>query len=168
MIVAHLPAGYISAKLLFKHFIGAGVGAQVFIIFGILGAVFPDLDMFYFYLIDNRQHHHHTYWPHYPMLWLVLLAIASLWLKFSKERSNASLLLVFSIGGFIHMLLDTIVGDVWWLSPFVDKSFVLFTVPATYEIWWFNFIFHWSFVLEICILVWSILLLRKKRPNVNR
>ena len=166
MIIAHLPAGYISAKLLLKYFAGAGVSVQTFIFFGILGAVFPDFDMFYFYLIDNRQHHHHTYWPHYPMLWLVLLAIASLWFRFSKERINALLLLIFSIGGFVHMLLDAIVGDVWWFAPLVDKSFVLFAVPAIYETWWLNFIFHWSFVLEIAIFIWFIVLLRKKSTKI--
>lgn len=160
MIIAHLPAGYVSAKLLFRYFKNTGISIQLFIFFGILGAVAPDFDMFYFYLFDNRQNHHHTYWPHYPIVWLVLLTIASLWLKLSKRKSKAPFLLIFSICGFVHILLDTIVGDVWWFAPFVDKPYALFNVPAIYKPWWLNFILHWTFALEIFVLIWSFVLWR--------
>jgi len=33
--------------------------------------VLPDLDMAYFYLIDERQRRHHTYWGHIPFAWAV-------------------------------------------------------------------------------------------------
>lgn len=162
MFIGHLPAGYVSAKLLFKRFADTGVATRFFVLAGILGAAAPDFDMFYFYLIDNRQHHHHTYWPHYPVLWLALLSLASLWFRFGQKRSAAALAFIFSISGFFHILLDTIVGDIWWLAPFVDKPFAFFTVPAVYTPWWLNFILHWSFALEILVLVWAFLLWRQK------
>jgi hypothetical protein len=32
----------------------------------------------------------------------------------------------------LHLVLDSIVGDIWWLAPFVDRRYSLFTVPAVY------------------------------------
>ncbi len=162
MFIGHLPAGYVTAKLLLKYFKNSGVSARFFVLAGALGAVAPDFDMFYFYLVDNRQHNHHTYWPHYPGLWLVLLSLASLWFKFAHQKIRPVLALIFSIGGFVHILLDTIVGDIWWFAPFIDKPFALFTVPALYTPWWLNFILHWSFTLEILVFVWSVLLWHQK------
>lgn len=162
MFIAHLPAGYITAKLLFKQFANAGVSAKLFVLAGVLGGIAPDLDMFYFYLIDNRQNHHHTYWPHYPILWLVILAISSTWFKLAANKSGAALALIFSISGLIHMLLDSIVGDIWWFAPIIDKPYTMFTVKAFYKPWWLNFILHWSFVLEILLLGWAYYLWRFK------
>ena len=160
MFIGHLPAGYISAKLLFKQFADTGVSAKYFVLAGVLGGIAPDFDMFYFYLIDNRQNHHHTYWPHYPVLWLTILAASSIWLRLANNKSAAALALIFSISGFIHMLLDSIVGDIWWLAPFIDKPYALFTVEAVYKPWWLNFILHWSFALEILVLGWAYYLWR--------
>lgn len=80
MIIGHLPAGYVSSKLILPRFAGIVGSSRSFVTAGILGAVTPDMDMIYFYLVDQRQHHHHTYWPHYPIIWLVLLCASSLWL----------------------------------------------------------------------------------------
>lgn len=166
MFVGHLPAGYVCAKLLAKKFANTGIASRLFIFVGVLGAIAPDFDMFYFYLVDNRQHHHHTYWPHYPALWLVLLALAGIWFKSAKDKSRAALALIFSMNGFIHMLLDTIVGDIWWFAPFVDKPFAFFTVQAVYKPWWLNFILHWSFALEILVFAWAAALWRSRASSV--
>lgn len=162
MFIGHLPAGYISAKLLLKQFADTGVSTKFFILAGALGGIAPDLDMFYFYLIDNRQNHHHTYWPHYPVLWLTILAASSIWFKLANNKSAPALAVIFSISGSIHMLLDSIVGDIWWFAPFIDKPFALFTVEAVYKPWWLNFILHWSFALEILVLGWAYYLWRSK------
>lgn len=160
MFIGHLPAGYVTAKLLFKQFAGTGVAAKLFVLAGVLGAIAPDFDMFYFYWVDNRQNHHHTYWPHYPALWLTVLVASSIWFNFARKKSGAALALIFSINGFVHMLLDSIVGDIWWFAPVVNQPFVLFTVEAVYKPWWLNFILHWSFALEILVFVWAFCLWR--------
>lgn len=165
MFIGHLPTGYVTAKLLFKHFADTGVTAKLFFWAGALGAIAPDLDLVYFYLVDNRQNHHHTYWPHFPILWLVLLVSSSVLFKFARKKSGAALALIFSINGFLHMLLDSIVGDIWWLAPFIDLPYALFTVEAAYKPWWLNFILHWSFALEMLIFVWAFYLWRCKPAN---
>ncbi|GAA6132101.1 metal-dependent hydrolase [Halopseudomonas sabulinigri] len=162
MFIGHLPAGYVATRLLYRRFARTGVMAKYFMLAGMFGAIAPDLDMFYFYLIDNRQHHHHTYWPHYPVIWFSLLAATSLWFGLARNKARAALGLVFTLNGCLHMLLDSIVGDVWWLAPWVDQPYVLFTVQAVYTPWWLNFILHWSFALELALLAWAIYLWRCK------
>lgn len=125
---------------------------------GMAGAIAPDVDMLYFYLVDQRQHHHHTYFTHFPVVWLTLLLLSLLWMGMSRRKTGPTLATVFALNGFIHLLLDSIVGDIWWLAPAVDRSFALFTVPALYQPWWLNFLLHWSFALEIALVagaVWA-------------
>ncbi|MGB0968724.1 MAG: metal-dependent hydrolase, partial [Halocynthiibacter sp.] len=62
MITAHLPSGYLLAKLTRTP--------RLLMPFAILGAVLPDFDMFWFHLVDNRAFHHHKYWVHVPGFWL--------------------------------------------------------------------------------------------------
>ena len=168
MIIAHLPAGYIVSKLLVRRFEIFNISETTFLWVGVIGAFFPDFDMLYFHLVDHRQHHHHTYITHYPILWLMLLTGSALWLHYAKTKTRAAYATIFSLNGFIHMFLDTIVGDIWWLAPWVDKPFAFFTVPALYKPWWLNFILHWSFALELVILAYAIYLWRKSTRNNRR
>jgi inner membrane protein len=165
MIIGHLPSGYVLSKLLANKLAIKGINPRHITAITIFGAIAPDFDMLYFYLIDNRQHHHHTYWSHYPILWLSLLAVSSVWYKSFSEKSVPILAIVFSAAGFIHLLLDSIVGDIWWFAPFIDRPYALFTVPALYKPWWLNFILHWSFALELLLWVWAILLWRKSASS---
>jgi len=165
MIIGHLPSGYIASKLLARKISNNRINITVFIAFGMLGGVAPDFDMLYFHIIDNRQHHHHTYWPHFPALWVVLLLLCTIWYRVSSIKRVPIYGLIFSACGFMHLLLDSIVGDVWWFAPFVDKPYALFIVPTLYQPWWLNFILHWSFVLEMIVVLWAIFLWKKNDKN---
>jgi len=132
MIIAHLPAGYVISKLLVRRAEPLGISATAFLWAGVIGAIAPDLDMFYFHLVDHRQHHHHTYFTHYPILWLVLLAASAIWLYTAKTKNRAACAAIFSLNGLAHMFFDTIVGDIWWfargaMSHSPSSQFQLFT-----------------------------------------
>lgn len=161
MIIGHAPSGYLLASLLRKPFSARGIATQWFLIAGVIGALIPDADMLYFHFIDHRQHHHHTYPSHFPIVWLSLLTLSSLCLRWRQTSKTAGLAFIFCLGGFLHILLDTIVGDIWWFAPFYDRPFSLFTVPARYQPWWLNYILHWSFSLEIALWVFAILQYKK-------
>jgi len=120
MFIAHLPAGYVGSKLLFSRFEHYGVKQKDFLWAGISGAIVPDLDLLYFYLLDHRQHHHHSYFTHFPILWACLVLISTAWLAWGKSKALAVLTAIFSLNGMFHMVLDTVVGDIWWFAPFVD------------------------------------------------
>lgn len=161
MIIGHLPAGYVTSKLLAPRFGVEGAALKRFIWAGMLGAIAPDLDILYFYLVDHRQHHHHSYWPHFPIVWAILLLVSLIWFYTARAKPGAALAVIFTANGLIHMILDTVAGNIWWLAPFVDKSFALFKVPPRYDPWWLSFIFHWSFVFELAIVVWAVYLWRR-------
>jgi inner membrane protein len=162
MIIGHLPAGYVVSRLLVRYAAPRGVSVKAFLWAGVIGALAPDIDMLYFHLLDHRQHHHHTYFTHYPVVWLALLAASAIWLYRAKAKNLAACAAIFSLNGFVHMILDSIVGDIWWFAPWIDKPFAFFTVPALYQPWWLNFLLHWSFALELGVLAWAIYLWRKQ------
>lgn len=161
MIIAHLPAGYIGAKLLAPRLKVAEGAFRPFLIAGLIGAIAPDFDLLYFYLVSQHQRHHHTLWPHFPILWASLLLVSVLWFHVRRGGSGAPMAVIFSLNGMVHMVLDTVVGKIWWLMPFVDKPYALFTVSARYHPWWLNFLFHWTFVFEGAIIAWAIYLWRR-------
>ncbi|HEV7822952.1 MAG TPA: metal-dependent hydrolase, partial [Burkholderiales bacterium] len=70
MIIGHLPAGYLLSTFTYMRLGSDVVSRQVFLLAGMAGAIAPDADLLYFYLIDQRQHHHHTYFTHFPVVWL--------------------------------------------------------------------------------------------------
>lgn len=127
-----------------------------------LGAVAPDFDLAYFYLVDERRHSHHSYWTHFPILWIGLLLLSLAWLRWGKLSDRAAFAAVFALNGLGHMVLDSVVGQISWLAPFADKPYSLFAVPAAYHIWWLNFLLHWSFVLELFIVAWAVYLWRRR------
>ena len=167
MIIGHLPAGYLIAKGLADRMIANARALPAFVCAGLLGSVFPDLDLFYFYWIDHRQHHHHTYWTHYPIVWLSLALASAVWVRARKGSLPAALSLIFALNGCAHMVLDSIVGHIWWLAPFVDQSFSAFTIARTHEPWWLNFVLHWSFVLETVLLTAAVVVYVRGRQRVG-
>ena len=128
MIFAHLPAGYIASKLLYDKFEKHKVSYQSFSYWGMIGSIAPDFDLFYYYTIDQSRHYHHEYVTHLPVFWLSLLVISITWLILeSNQKQNPTLAVIFTLNGFIHLILDTITGKIFWLTPFIspDKSFTL-------------------------------------------
>lgn len=142
MLTAHLPAGYCLAKS--TKLEGLAYVALLF------GAIFPDLDMLFFYIVDNGALHHHRYWVHIPAFWLVLtcLVLPALWQ--TRLRKPA---LAFLAGIALHLCLDSINGGIMWRAPFDSRLLALITVSPTQHHWVWSFVFHWTFILEL--LVWA-------------
>ena len=164
MFIAHLPTGYITTRFFAKKWADK-TDMKVFMLAGISGSIAPDLDMIYFYLIDQRQHHHHSYYSHYPVIWFSLLVLSVAYYRLAQNRPTAILGIIFSVNGCVHLLLDSVVADVWWFAPFVDKGYAMFIVTARYDPWWLNFIFHWSFLLEVALCLWALHLWQSQRRN---
>lgn len=162
MIIGHVPAGYVLSRLLLPRFKSAGCSTKAFLWSGGIGAFAPDSDMLYFHLIDHGHHHHHSYVSHYPIVWLALLCVALTWLCLVKTKAKAALATIFLLNGFFHLILDSIVGDIWWLAPWSNRPFSLFSISGTYQPWWLNFLLHPSFALEIAILIYAFSLWRHR------
>ena len=154
MLTAHLPSGYVLAKTLPQTI-------PALMPVALVGAVFPDLDMIWFHLVDHRAFHHHYYWVHIPLFWL---AVAALVLPLAAWAGRLASAAVFFAASLIHLLLDSIGGGIMWAAPFSDRLFSLVEVPATRSHWVWSFIFHWTFAGELVIWAAAIWLwLRERR-----
>lgn len=163
MFIAHLPSGYIFSSILVERIRKLPVSASKVIWTGIIGALAPDFDLAYFFLVDHRQTHHHWYFTHWPLFWLTLLLVSVLGFAASRRSKFGFLSIVFFTGCMIHVFLDSFVGDIWWLAPFFDRPFSMFTVPHNVDPWWLNFILHWSFAVELAICSWALLIYRRRK-----
>jgi inner membrane protein len=153
MFLAHMPAGYMVSKLLLSQFRFDSSKTKWLLILGLLGSVFPDLDMLYFYLIDNRQHGHHSYWTHIPIYWVGLLGFSYLIAAFLKSRFLVAAATVFIGCILLHLSLDSFAGGgIKWLHP-VNNSYIhIFTVPPRHSYWIWNYYLHWTALVELTII----------------
>lgn len=169
MFIGHIPAGYLITKGVLEVSETEASHNTVLLV-GIVAGMLPDFDIPYFYLIDNRQHLHHSYWIHIPIYWA---GIFGAWFLLSRIFGKPRFGIygtVISLNVFAHLVLDTLVGKIRWLYPFSDHDFYFFHVPAVYSWWVYNFVFHWSFLFEIALVVSAGWLLARnraiKRPAV--
>lgn len=166
MFIAHLPASYLLTKTLQgRQILFSKKNHKKLMIVGLIGSVFPDIDIFYLYFFSSHPHHHHLYWTHLPVYWL--LAFVALLLMRKRHSDLFCNGMIFVINVSLHLVLDTVAGDIWWLYPMLNKPFRLVTVPALYHPWWLNFIFHWTFGLELglCLLAAVVYFRREKGPG---
>ncbi len=139
MFIGHLPGGYLAARALWRN------GQTTLIFATLIGSVLPDIDMLWFYLIDHGSTHHHSYLTHRPAIWaaLTLFGLAI----------RRPMIIALGLGALVHMCLDSIVGAIAWGWPFTNANAPLIKVPATHENWALSFLFHWTFLVEIVLLV---------------
>ncbi|HSD37369.1 MAG TPA: metal-dependent hydrolase [Rhodocyclaceae bacterium] len=167
MLIEHMPFGYVASRLLWRRATTTVVSVRAFILAGVLGSVAPDIDMLYFHLIDARQHNHHSYWTHFPVVWIGLLLASVLALRLRRQSAAAILGFVFCLNGFAHLLLDSVVGDIRWLAPWSQHAYSLFEVPPRYAIWWLNYVLHPFFLVEIAFVMVAAAMWRRHRTRTG-
>lgn len=150
MFIAHMPAGFLLSRYLLKDERDEPAYIK-YLLIGLIASIAPDFDLAYFHLIDARQHPHHSYWTHIPIFWVgiytLLLYPVYKWLG----RTGVKLLSMFLLCGLLHMSLDSVASGIKWLYP-IDKSyFGLWRIPSVYDWWVANYLFHWTFVIEVVI-----------------
>jgi hypothetical protein len=167
MIIGHLPAGYVANHLMqrtcWRRLTAGEKRLTTWIM--CLGSLAPDFDMFYFYFVDAGKHHHHTFWPHLPAVWLgigTVLALGGVLLK-SRRLLLADAALMIAV--FLHLVCDTIAGGIAWFYPWSGRLITWFYVPAVHKPWWLNFFLHWTFLFEVAVIVWAGLILRRRRKT---
>lgn len=152
MLTAHRPSGYVPWRALPR--VKWGLPAAL------AGAVFPDLDMIWFHFVDHRAFHHHSYWMHIPLSWL-LVSAGLLPLVWRTAWRGAALVLLGAV--FLHLILDSIPGGILRGSPVSDHLSALVEVPATLDNWVWSLVLHWTFLLEVAIWLAAGLLLATGR-----
>lgn len=162
MFLAHLPAGYLISATLEKRLNVRGIVTA-----GLIGSILPDVDMFYFYFIDKQQHLHHSYWTHIPIFWFLLACLCFTMIFISRCKNWLLPTSVFFLNIFIHLLLDTVVGKIEWLQPFSKTAFYFFDVEARYDWYVWNFVLHWTFLLEVFIILSAGYMFWKRRREIS-
>ena len=154
MIIGHLPAGYLVARL------ATALGAPS-LFWGLMsGSIAPDFDMLRFYQTDNQATHYHDYVTHRPVIWLGIFGLGCL--------VRQAFVLGLGLGGVLLLVLDSIAGKVAWLWPFSDGTTTLVIVPATQDHWVLSFLVHWTFGVEIVITCIAIFMWAKPRKGKKR
>ena len=167
MFVAHAPAGYVLTSVLLKHYAPSLDSHRIvnrLFWFGIVMSLLPDSDLFYFYLIDQCQHLHHSYWIHIPAYWLLICAGCAVISRILNKKLLLLATIILGANIFLHLILDTVVGYICWFYPFSSRAIAIFTVPARYSWWGFNFLLHWTFLFEILIILLAILYWQVSQP----
>lgn len=154
MFIAHLPAGYILTKYI-QH---KSVNSSLRLLrLGLIASIFPDIDLFYFYLVDNSQILHHHYITHLPLAWLALASILYGAVLLAGKKQYLIYLGVALVNVMLHMFLDSIAAGIYWLYPLSDMEINLVQIPVIYDWWIWNFVFHWTFLLEISIIITTLI-----------
>ena len=149
MLIAHLPAGYLIAR-------AAKLPKMVF--WGpLIGSVLPDIDMLWFLFVDQGQVHHHEYLTHRPIIWSSLVLIGLL--------TSSRIMSGVGAGGLLHMLLDSIAGQIAWGWPFSTDTVTLVVVPASQSHWILSFMVHWTFAVELILCVIALMVWMRKRAT---
>lgn len=163
MFIAHAFGGYLGTRLCLKSQLGQELSERRwigFLVFGIFCSILPDIDLLYFYTLDHRQHPHHQFWTHMPFFWIavsLLVYAIGRW----KFRPYAALISLLLLGGtFMHMILDSVAGGIFWLYPVSDTYFRMFTITPRFQWWVLNYIIHWTFLAEIAIVAGALWVLR--------
>ena len=167
MFIGHAPASYLWTRWLLKRW-GTPLrflSRRKAMIFGVCAGLLPDLDLIYFYLVDRRQHLHHGYWTHIPSFWVAVFSAA---LLLGLMLRRPPMVLVSIIAGsnvLLHLILDTVAGKVRWLFPLSRRDFVWVDIPAVHDWWVWNFILHWTFGLEVLLVIGALYVAYTKSGN---
>ncbi|MFH0818565.1 MAG: metal-dependent hydrolase [Patescibacteria group bacterium] len=118
MIFAHAPAGFVFAYL-FKNSWQKKLSRQwihIFYLIAIIGSLFPDIDLFYYYLfsaqISHREMPTHSFFI-YAIIFLILFLIFAI----TKKRNLVKANILFFGGLLTHLLADSVGNGIMWLYP---------------------------------------------------
>ena len=151
MLIAHLPIGYFVTKAILSKVDCTNSEFRFLFWCGIVSSFLPDFDLFYYYKIDNYQHHHHSYWSHIPIYWLGITLFIFMLGKIFRKRIISLITLIVLSNIMSHLFLDSITSKIKWLYPLTDSYFGLFNIMSRYDWWVWNFIFHWTFIIEVLL-----------------
>lgn len=148
MFIAHLPGGYLLTRHIQNRL---GNTSPTLRIAGLIASIFPDFDLLYFFLVDHRQTPHHQYWTHMPFFWLTLASMAYLVASAARLRQFIPYIGVILANVMLHMAMDSVMAEIYWLYPFSNVPVNLLHITKHYDWWVLNFALHWTFLIEILI-----------------
>lgn len=168
MFVAHLFAGYLWTRQHINRVrdkLRHVENLKYYIWFGIFCSVLPDFDLLYFYTFDHRQHVHHSYWTHIPLFWLLFCAGLFIIGKGLFQRRAAVICLILLCNTWLHLLLDTVAGGIYWFYPWSEANIRFLDISPRFHWWVLNYIIHWTFLLEVMIITLAVYTFLRDRKS---
>lgn len=168
MLIAHGPLGYILATVTqrwWKLPALSKIQIQWVAITAFIGGIFPDIDLVFFYFIDSSQSHRQLI-THSLSMYISLLVVGVLLLRFSRFKYIGILMSVFALGTISHVFTDMITGMTIFLAPFSYELLGLISFD-----WYRSSIFiRYSHVtgigIELLIIAYAVFLwIRRNRPT---
>lgn len=166
MIIAHGPLGYLltrGAKRYWgKHHFSRQQVLALYVI-GVIGGLFPDVDLFYFYLVDatvvHRQFLTHSLWPY-----LASILVGALLLR-GRRPFWGWLPLLFGISACGHLLADMYTGLTAALAPLSDAMLGVMALPGVGGSWFGRYSFMVNYFTEfvICLLAIGTVIKNRRR-----
>lgn len=152
MLVCHLPAGYIAAKITEKKFWKDLPLKEKFWLYSILlfFSIFPDIDLLYFYLV-NSSTSHREFITHAISPYLLISSLIYLWGKFKKNKFIKWIGISIALGTITHLILDSLMASAEWLWPITSRLYGLPMIKS-----YFNFLavhtFSLYFIFETLVI----------------
>jgi inner membrane protein len=154
MFIGHLPAGYLATRLLLRGRDLPRAAGRRLMALGLAASVLPDLDLLWFFTVDDRRQVHHAYLPHKPVAWLIALGVAAGVMRLMRApRVGWTALAVLGVNVMLHLVLDTTAGGIRWLWPWMEAEFAMSQPTARFHPWYLNFVLHWTFALEMALVI---------------
>lgn len=154
MLIAHLPAGYLMTSLC-RPLVKLHPAARHYRLLSLIGltaSVAPDFDMIWYYFVDNRQTFHHDYFTHTPLFWAAVTLCLSMIATLANSRALLIAAFLILANSLTHLGLDSVVSNIHWTWPTRWGDVWLIHLPRQYNWWVWNYVFYWTFLLELGIL----------------
>lgn len=172
MLLAHVPAGYLLTRILSRTIFKESIDPkrsdrlyQIVMFAGLIGAILPDVDFIYHLFFDPNRTPHHSYITHMPILWISLTVLSIFIGKIFKIPNFTIVSVTACLSALLHLVCDTITGVIYWLYPLSSKDFNVFSVSDVH-IWWVqNYLSHWTFLIEIAIVFFALVIFLRVRET---
>ena len=97
-----------------------------------------------------------------------MLAGSVLWLHSSKKNQNAVFAFIFALNSCVHLMLDTLSNQIFWLAPYSFRGFSADSLLGKIAPSFVDEHPYWSFSIEAMIIVLAVFLFSIKRKTSER
>ena len=153
MLFAHGPAGFLTAYFTRKIWKADKLPKRTqywMYLVGFIGGLFPDIDLFYYYLGSARLSHRQLF-THSIITYVLIFLIIYLIGSFYKKQSIKSLGIVFFFGNLSHLLLDMIYGATAFFAPLSKQLIGLPKLAILHDSFYSNNLMLVNFIIESLI-----------------
>jgi len=168
MIFAHAPASFLLTYALKKYWQKALKRKEIIYLYilAIVGGIFPDVDLIYYYL-SSATFSHHEVFTHSVLFYLIICGIVYFFGYLKKNNFLRIAAILFFLGVISHFLADSLGAGIVWLWPFSKTLFGLDSLDWYRGSYLGKNFFVINYGLELLMFILVLLLAIKKYIKKN-